>query len=388
MGKFVNRKTIFGKEKSELALFPLFKKRYQPKSYYEDEPQVPWYIVHRPLIFIGVGILLMAVVAIGITIYINNNTPVAKLSYSLTKDLDSGCDFHIEAAVNEEQKMVFDGSAKITGQEIELSYDADYDSYTYQGVTLSQEGMNYSGSCYNGEWYVKNVNPKVLDFMDFYADLRHGFFDIGSFLRFLGVNEKYSSVEFGSLLGKVFPRFATQNGITHMKVTETKDSTTYAYDLDMDAFLTLLENISASSFFKSSDYDKFYEKIELNRSTLRRAKVNFSFEITKKGYLDNIDMSLESNDKHYTLTVRFDNFGSPTHTVPEDFYEAADIKNPNATEAPSLAIGMTDAATAAPTQAPTQAPATSAPAEASASEESGETGQEDEENTSQEDNEE
>ena len=244
-----------------MALFPLFKKRYQPKSYYEDEPQIPWYVVHRPLVFIGVGIVLMAIIAIGITIYISKNTPVAKLSYAFTKDIDSGCDFHVEAVLNDENQMVFDGSAKITGQEITMTYDADYNDYTYQGVTLSQEGMNYEGSCYNDQWYTKNVNSQVMDFMDFYVDLRYGYFDTNSFLRFLGITEKYSSVEFSSLLGKIFPRFATENGITHMKVTETDLSTTYAYDLDMDAFLTLLENMSASAFFKSSDYDRFYEKI-------------------------------------------------------------------------------------------------------------------------------
>lgn len=335
-----------------MSLFPLFKKRYEPKSYYPDTPEIPWYIKHRPLVFIGAGIALMVIVAIAITIYISKNTPVAKLSYALTKDLDTGCDFHVQAAVNEEDVMAFNGSAKITGQEVSLVYDADYNDYTYQGVTLTQEGMSYSGSLYQDQWTIKNVNSKVLDFMDFYSDLRYGYFDASSFLRFLGVTEKYSSVEFGSLLGKVFPRFATENGITHMKVIETDTSTTYAYDIDMDEFLTLLEKMSASSFFKSSDYDKFYEKIELNRDTLRRAKVQISFRINKQGYLENVYLSLESDETLYTLNVDFDHFGDPSYTIPDSFYTAAEIKNPNQPETEDL----TEIQTAAPTQAPTQAP--------------------------------
>lgn len=334
-----------------MALFPLFKKKPQPKSYYDDEPQIPWYVTHRPLLFIGVGILILAVVAIGITIYISKNTPVAKLSYAITKDIDSGCDFHIEAAINEEPQMVFDGSAKITGEEISLCYDADYNSYTYQGVTLSQAGMHYSGSRYNDNWNITNVNTKVLDFMDFYTDLRHGYFDSNSFLRFLSQTEKYSSVEFSSLLGKVFPRFANENALTRMKLTEDSRSAVYAYDLDMDAFLSLLKDLSASAFFKSSDFDKFSEKIELNRDTLRRAKVHMEFEILKTGYLDNVFLSLASDDTLYTLSIRFDSFTEPTHTIPADFYDAADLINPNPPE-----TVVTEAPTEPLTQAPTQPP--------------------------------
>ncbi|MBQ6153818.1 MAG: hypothetical protein IJJ15_08735 [Ruminococcus sp.] len=363
-----------------MALFPLFKKRYQPKSYYPDEPQIPWYVKHRPLLFIGIGIALMVIVAISITVYISKNTPVAKLSYALTKDVDTGCDFHVQAAVNEENQMVFDGSAKITGSQVSLVYDADYNDYTYQGVTLTQEGMSYEGNYYNDQWTIKNVNSKVLDFMDFYSDLRYGYFDASSFLRFLGVTEKYSSVEFGSLLGKVFPRFATENNVTHMKLIEDGSTTTYAYNIDMDEFLTLLEKMSASSFFKSSDYDKFYEKIELNRETLRRAKVNMSFRISKKGYLENIYMSLESDEQHFVLNVDFDNFGEPTYTIPDSFYTAAEIKNPNQPETSDVTEALTEAPTQAPTQARTEAPSTEAPTEGSADTE--------EENAEQEENEE
>ena len=342
-----------------MAFFPFFKKRYQPKSYYEDEPQPSWYVTHRPLVFIGVGIILMAVVAICITVYISKNTPVAKLSYALSKDIDSGCDFHIEAALNEEPQMTFDGSAKITGQEVTLTYDADYVDYTYQGVALTQEGMNYAGSYYQDQWHITEINSKVLDFMDFYVDLRHAYFDTGSLLRFLGVTEKYSSVEFGSLLSKVFPRFATENNLTHMQLTETSESATYSYQIDMEAFLSLLEEKSASAFFKSSDYEKFYEKIELNRNTLSRAKVQMSFEILKHGgYLDHIHLLLESDGQRYTLDVEFFNFSEPTHTVPESFYEAAAIHNPYASE-----VSLPAEHTVPPAQAPqTQAPATQAPA--------------------------
>ena len=323
----------------------LFRKRRIPiESYDEEELRPSWISTHLPVVFIGIGVLVIAAVVVIITLLLSANSPVAKFSSSLSKNLDSGCDFHIEAKQNNEAVLKYDGSVCVSSQPqgVTLVYDADMGSYTYTGVTLTQAGTSFSGNYLSEHWTVTDANTRVQDFMDFYLDFKNRVFDSNSFLRFLGLTDKYSSIEFSSLMEKLLPRFSSENDLTHMKVDSAADgSVTYTYTVELYAFLVTIRDEGASIFQRSSDYDAFCEKIALNENRLESTKCSLSFTVLSNGCLKDLSLSMEEREASSSISISFSGFGEMSKSVPDSFYEAAGIVNPNietqeATEASSL----------------------------------------------------
>ncbi len=317
-------------QEREIRLALSRKKQYRPIDIYEEE-QPSWISTHLPVVFAGIAVILIAVTAVIITMLVSKNTPVKQLMRAFSSSLDSSCSFHIDAQIDQKPVMTFDGAVKTDSRtrEVQVSYDAVYPEYTYQGVILTQNGLSYKGNCLSGQWTVSDDTQNVLDFFDFYTDFQNGDFDTSSFLRYFGLTDQYSAIEFQKLINELLPRFSSSNSLSHLTIENNSDgSTTYSYAPDIKELIAVLSDSSAPVFSKSSDYEKFKKTVELNQKTIDSAVASMVFDIDQNRRMTSLKLQIKTEQTEYTFDITFSGFSNTNVAIPAGFYEAAHLENP------------------------------------------------------------
>lgn len=287
-----------------------------------------WFRRNRTLLTVIAGILAVGLIFLGIKIFNDFHNPMSQLFSASTKNFGSSFSFNLIAEKNGEPSMRYAGTAEFhpNNQSLIIAYDADYVDYKYTNVVYTNGQISYKGNYYNGQWTLSNCTERVQDFFDFYKDYRYGSFDGGSFLRFFGMNSEYSSIELSRFMNLVKDRMSTDSSIA--KITTVRDSkgTTYTYKINIEALFDLIVDRGASIFFRSTDYDLFVKKVDVNRDQLAATECTFSFTVSSSGYLNSFNLEMVTPSGPYSFRCVMSDFGNAEPAVPDSFYEAAGIQ--------------------------------------------------------------
>ena len=287
-----------------------------------------WIKAHMTWIYAGVGVIVVALVALLISIYYHNTNPMSRFISASSKALDSSFSFNLTAEKNDETVMSFKGSMKtdLKLQNIRAEYTADYVDYSYSKVVYTDSAKTYKGVLIEDKWNIGNATERAQEYFDFYTDYRTGGFDGGSFLRFTGLNNKLYSIELNKFVRTLRDRFSTDSSLTTITVTRDGSDTVYHYDVDLPGLMDFVRDHGAPVFYTLPDYNNFIAKLEENTENIEAASCEFSFTINTAGYLKDIDLMLDTGSDSYHIHCDLSEFGDIDPEIPDEFFEAAGLK--------------------------------------------------------------
>lgn len=293
-----------------------------------------WFKRHRTHIFVAVGVLLVALIALGIRMYQDSANPMSRLITAAVRDFDGSFDFTVTLSENGESVMRYDGAIELNRQKhsVRASYDAQYAGYSYTGVTCPYGQGFRRGVLYNDSWTVRDCTERVQNFFDFDNDYCRGSFDGGALLRFAELTSDYSAAELNRF-EKVFrSRMSSDSELAHITKTEVDGGTQFDYEIEPSVLFDLIESNGASMFYRSTDYDRFRERYALNKDTVASAKCRMRYVISPQGYLTEFDITLSVGGVDYMLDCDMSGFGTAEVEIPEAFLESARQNEPTTAE--------------------------------------------------------
>ena len=287
-----------------------------------------WLKAHMTWIYAGIGVIVVALVALLISVYYRSTNPMSRFVSAASKALDSSFSFTLTADKNDQPVMSFEGSIKtdLGLQNIKAEYTADYDDYSYSKVLYTDGAKTYKGVLLNDEWHIGNATERVQEYLDFYTDFRTGGFDGGSFLRFTGLNNRLYSIELNKFVGTLRDRFSTDSSLTKITVTRDGSDTTYHNDVNLPGLLDFIRDNGAPVFYTLPDYNSFVAKLEENTENIEASSCEFSFTINGAGYLKNIDLLIDTGSDSYHVRCELSDFDDADPEIPDTFFEAAGLK--------------------------------------------------------------
>ena len=288
-----------------------------------------WIKSHLTYIFIGVGVVVVALTVVIIMMYYRSVNPVSRFISAASKDFGTSFDFDVELKEGEKAVMHYQGAISSDRSDHLLTsvYQADYGSYTYTGAVGSVGRKQMRGSLYKDKWTAYDCTERVQDFYDFDRNISSGKFNGGAFLRFTGLTSNYESAEFEAFVSVLMDRLTTDSPIATVTTSKTAEGTRYDYKIDLNELFNMVKTDGASIFYRSTDYDKFCETYEMNKQNLEASSCTFSYFIDTSGYLTELDAAISTGGVDYALSCRLSNFGSAEVNVPEDFLAVATLES-------------------------------------------------------------
>ena len=167
-----------------------------------------WLRVHRSIIFIIIGFIIVGLIVFFIHMYFQSINPVRRFSASLYKDFSAPFHYAVSVTEDGESKMHYDGTIKIDRSKhtLDALYEADYNDYSYIGAAVCDGNIATAGNYYQDRWTTHDCTEMAQNFFDFDADFRYGGFDCGAFMRFTGLTSDFSIRESAKLLSVIRQR--------------------------------------------------------------------------------------------------------------------------------------------------------------------------------------
>ena len=287
-----------------------------------------WIKRNMTLIYAFVGVIIAALVALGISMYYRSTNPMSRFISASSKALDSSFSFDVTAEKNGEAVMTYSGAIKsdVDLQSVFAVYDAEYTDYSYTNVLYTKGAKTFRGNKYNGQWTIGNATERVTEYYDFYTDFRRGVFDGGSFLRFTGLNSRLYSIELNKFERTLRSRFSTDSSLTTITASRDGSDTVYRYDIDLPGLLSFIRDNGAPVFYTLPDYNAFIAKLEANTENIEASSCDFTFTVNAAGYLKNLELNIDTGSDQYRIRGDFDDFDDVDPEIPDDFFEAAGIQ--------------------------------------------------------------
>ncbi len=296
-----------------------------------------WFIEHRTHLFIGIGIVLIALTFLFIRLYQKSTNPVNRFMSASAKTFESSFSFDLTVGEDGEDIMHYTGALTLERAHHGMSalYDAQYTDYGYTAATLATGTSAVSGNYYDEKWRLHSCTDAVHNFYDFDTDFRGGRFDAGAFLRFTGLTSDYSATELERFFNSLRDYMASDSTIASVTRDSVDGGTEYTFDISLEGLFRLIESDGASVFYRSSDYDAFKQKLAANESLIHAAVCKLNFLVDNKGCLSAITLTLGIGEKNYSFNCIFSEIGSADVELPEGFTEAvAAFEEETASEAP------------------------------------------------------
>lgn len=307
-----------------------------PQNQYNREDDLypvreSWIKAHLTLIFIIAGVLIVGLVFFGIHYLNRMHNPASRFVSSSAKNLSTSFSYDIEAAHNDEVIMSYSGAMETdpSGQVLRSMYDADYVDYTYTNVVYTEDGIAYQGNYYNGQWTLSTCTDRVHDFFDFLTDYRRGSIDAAAMLRFTELTSKYTAGAMGSFLNKVMDRMSTGSTLAEITTTYEGDVSVYTYDINLEGVYELIREQGASIFVTVDKYDEFCDRYAANKDIIRDAQLTVTYRVGGEGYMRSLAIELNADEDTYTISCEMSDFNNASPKIPDDFFEAASLRNPN-----------------------------------------------------------
>lgn len=285
-----------------------------------------WFMEHRVYIFAAVGVLLVALIFLGVRIYHQHSNPLSRFMAAAAKDFSGSFAFEMKVSEGDTAVMQYTGTVDVDRENhaVNALYDAQYADYGYTSATFSDGKTSMSGSFYEDKWRVRDCTAKVQDFFDFDTDFRNGEFDAGAFLRFTGLTSDYSSAELGRFFDTLRERLSSSSTVAVITTTQTEEGTDYSYGVSMEELLRMISDDGAPVFYRSGDYDAFNERFEDNIRKIRSSICSFRYTIDNSGYLSAASLTVTVDGEEYSFTCALSDFGSAEVKLPDGFTEAVE----------------------------------------------------------------
>ena len=284
-----------------------------------------WLRSHMTLIFAAVGVVLVAVIIIGILFYSRHTNPVSRMIQASAKDFNTSFNFKVTLSEGDTPRMSYTGAIDVnrSSHRINAVYDADYGDYSYAGAVYSENNKAVKGYYYNEKWTVEDCSDRMHDFFDFEVDFSRGEFDGGALLRFLGLSSEYSSEELNRFEAKLCQRLVSDGDLARLTTQQTDAGIEYTYDITLsEIFDDIIEN-GAPLFYHAPDYDAFKLRYEANRQEIEGARCTMRYTIDPQGYLSHFGLSVKTGGEIYALDCEMTDFGAAAVELPEAFLEEA-----------------------------------------------------------------
>lgn len=290
-----------------------------------------WLRSHMTAFYIVAGIVIAALVFLGIKWYNDSHNPVSRFVNASAKNLGTSFSFRVSAEKNGETVMSYDGAAEFSpsAQTVSIAYDADYGNYTFNNVVYTNGTITYKGNCYNNVWSVADCTERTQEYFDFYGDYKNGSFDGGAFTRFTNMNSFLYAKELEKFMDTLKSRLSTDSAIAKITTTRDGGTTTYHYDVSLKELFNLVRSQGAPIFYTSPDYNLFIGRLDVNAENIEKAACTFDFTVNSSGYLSEMILNIDTGANSYTICATFDDFGSARAAIPDDFFEAAELVKPD-----------------------------------------------------------
>ena len=308
------------------------KRRLTEIEYMEDaiaRERREWFRRYRILLIVILSVIVVALIFIGIKFFNDYHNPMSTFIRASGNNLGSSFHFTVTTEKNHSAVMAYTGDIKVEmdEQRVTARYDADYRDYRYTNVIYTDGKTTYLGNYYNNQWTPDDCTARVHDFFDFYTDYRRGKLDVGSFLRFFDKNGDFSSEESQSFVDLVRERLSTDSDITKISTIKSSDAVTYRYDIDFEELINLIVNKGASMFIRSSDYDAFVKKVDLNRENIASAQCTVTYTVTNEEYLSRLDIEMTTPSGNSAVRIEMSDFNSAEPQIPDDFYAGVGLED-------------------------------------------------------------
>lgn len=283
-----------------------------------------WFRSHMTVIFAVVGVVLVALIVVGILFYSQKANPLSRVLQAASKDFGTKFNYTITLSADDAPAMHYEGSIDSDRGSHQLSavYQADYGTYTYTGAVTSVKNKAYKGSLYKEKWTIEECTAQTHDFFDFEADFARGEFDGGALLRFLGLTSEFSADELNRFESWFRQRLSTESDIATITSSAVEGGTETTFELQLSELFREIAEEGAPLFYHSSDYDSFKLRYEANKPELERSKCTMRGVVNASGYLSEFSLNVKTVKESYTLDCVMSDFGKAKVELPEAFTDA------------------------------------------------------------------
>ena len=279
---------------------------------------------HLPLIYGIIAVVVVILVALGIYFINNAQNPINRFMKATSKTFGTSFDFEVEMQEDGQAVMSYTGSVTPDRGErtIQALYQADYQTYSYTGALSVDGEVSKKGVLYKDKWTVRDVDLLAQDYFDFDKSFSEGEFDSSAFLRFAGLNSKYTPSEFDKMMDVLKKRMSGDSAVAEITTKKDDNGTVYHYDIDLGEMLSLLKDDGAAVFYSASDYDKFSETFKQNEEVIKNAECTMEYTIDTQGYLSSFEIKVISRGKEFGVVCKMSNFSQAKVELPKAFADA------------------------------------------------------------------
>lgn len=270
-----------------------------------------WIREHLTLIFIAVGLVVVGLVFLIIHLYNQGANPVNRLMSASAKDFEVPFSFEVKLTEDEKPVMSYRGSVDSDSRnhKAQISYEADYNDYTFKGAVYADPKAAAKGFYYDKEWTVRDCEDRISNFFDFDGDLRRGELDTGSLLRFTGLTSRYSSTELSKFFNTLRDKLSSDSPAAKITTEKNNDGTVYRYDISPAEVFDMISREGASLFYSADEYNKFRERLESGKDVIAGSDCVITYSINNEGYLTDFEMTVSYSGHSYGISCSMSGFG-------------------------------------------------------------------------------